>query len=232
MIIGLILAMTQYETQFQTTPLELNPTEKHQLNQEPPQPDPLQPILIDDSIGYSLQNNQVNLTYDQGGNWLQVPIEKSDLFNGEYQGSEQELIDDSFILTEDKLGFLYLDGEDTDMKQIIFMYSLDQGETWEKTVVMDQIPSLRYRKVAFLDEDFGYIIISADRTMSQEYSTVFLTHDGGESWEEANHSEVMTLIAGGGFFVEVKGFFFYATFIPRKRPFFLIKIAGKSGDNS
>ncbi|HLS59567.1 MAG TPA: sialidase family protein [Virgibacillus sp.] len=232
MIIGLILAMIQYETQFQTTPLELNPTEKHQLNQEPPQPDPLQPILIDDSIGYSLQNNQVNLTYDQGGNWLQVPIEKSDLFNGEYQGSEQELIDDSFILTEDKLGFLYLDGEDTDMKQIIFMYSLDQGETWEKTIVMDQIPSLRYRKVAFLDEDFGYIIISADRTMSQEYSTVFLTHDGGESWEEANHSEVMTLIAGGGFIDEDTGFLSYGTINPEEPTLYVTQDGGKSWDES
>ena len=232
MIIGLILAMIQYETQFQTTPLQLNPTEKHEVNQEPPQPDPLQPILVDDEIGYSLQNDEVNLTYDQGENWLQVPITKTDLFNGEYQGNEQELIDDSFILTEDRLGFLYLDVQDIDMKQIVFMYSLDQGTTWEETIVADQIPSLRFRKVDFLDEDFGYIIMSLDRTMSQEYSTVFLTHDGGESWEETNHSEVMSLIAGGGFIDEDTGFLSYGTINPEEPTLYVTEDGGESWSES
>lgn len=232
MIIGLILAMIQYETQFQTAPLQLNPTEKHQMNQEPPQPDPLQPILIDDLIGYSLQNNEVNITYDEGENWVHVPIEKADLFNGEYQGDEQELIEDSFILTEDRLGFLYVDEQDIEMKQIVFMYSLDQGKTWEETIVMDQIPSLRYRKVDFLDEDFGYIIISADRTMSQEFSTVLLTHDGGESWEEINHLDVMTLIAGGGFTDEDTGFLSYGTINPDEPTLYVTQDGGESWTES
>ena len=78
---------------------------------------------------------------------------------------------------------------------IVLIYSNDQGKTWEESLVTEPFPVMRFRKVDFLNENFGYIIISGDRTMSQEASHVFLTHVGGKSWEETNNSGVTRLIS-------------------------------------
>ena len=63
---------------------------------------------------------------------------------------------------------------------IVLIYSNDQGKTWEESLVTEPFPVMRFRKVDFLNENFGYIIISGDRPMSQEASHVFLTHVGGK----------------------------------------------------
>lgn len=68
-----------------------------------------QPSLFyaENEIDYSLQNDELQITFDNGKNWTRVPIEKETLFNGEYNGSEQELIEGSYILTENRAAFLY-----------------------------------------------------------------------------------------------------------------------------
>src|SRR5699024_1114225 len=77
-------------------------------------------------------------------------------------------------------------------------------------------PAIRFRKVDFLNDNFGYIIIYGGRTMSQESSHVFLTHDGGERCEETNNSGVTRLISDGGLVDEAKGFLSFGTINPKK----------------
>lgn len=183
---------------------------------EQSQPEHLQPINIDDTITYTLQNNALNITYNKGNEWITVPVEKDQLFEGEYNGNKQELIENSYILTEIRAGFLYSDGVDWDNKGISFIYSTDQGKTWDKSLVTETFPALRFRKVDFLNDNFGYIIFSGDRTMSQESSHVYLTHDGGEIWEETNNPDVTRLISDGGFVDESIGFLSFGTINPEK----------------
>ncbi|MFD2777340.1 WD40/YVTN/BNR-like repeat-containing protein [Ornithinibacillus salinisoli] len=159
-------------------------------------------------------------------------MEKDLLFEGDYNGSKSELIDQSYILTEDLVAFLYSRESDWSKKQILLTYSVDQGETWRDTVVSEQFPSLRFRKVDFINELFGYVIISGDRTMSQEYSTVFLTHDGGETWRETDHSGVTRLISDGGFVDENTGFLSYGTLNPTEPDLWVTQDGGVSWSKS
>ncbi|MFS0647554.1 WD40/YVTN/BNR-like repeat-containing protein [Siminovitchia sp. 179-K 8D1 HS] len=173
-----------------------------------------QPLYSKDMIDYSLQNDQLKVTYDHGESWIPVPVEKESLFGGEYNGNQQELIDNSYVLTEKRAAFLYPVGESPEGQKIKVTYSLDQGRSWETAIVAEQYPPIRFRKVAFLNDQFGYVIISGDRTMSQETSSVFLTNDGGKSWREVNSSNVTRLIADGGFIDEQTGFLSFGILNP------------------
>ena len=200
--------------------------QESQNEPEQPQSEQLQPINIDDTITYTLQNNELNITYNKGNDWIKVPIEKDQLFEGEYNGNKQELIENSYILTENRAAFLYSDGGDWDKKRILLIYSTDQGKTWEESLITEPFPAIRFRKVDFLNDNFGYIIISGGRTMSQEASHVFLTHDGGESWEETNNSEVTRLISDGGFVDESTGFLSFGTINPEKPDLYVTEDGG------
>ncbi|WP_440895725.1 WD40/YVTN/BNR-like repeat-containing protein [Amphibacillus sp. Q70] len=199
-----------------------------EIEQEQPSSEQLQPIDLDESITYTLQNDELNITFNQGNDWIQVPVEKDQLFGGEYNGNKQQLIEGSYILEEDRVGFLYSEGVEWDDQSITFLYSTDQGESWERSVVTEPFPGLRFRKVDFLNDQFGYIIISGGRTMSQEGSFVFLTHDGGESWAETNNSEMTRLIADGGFVDEWTGFLSFGTINPEEPDVYLTEDGGNT----
>lgn len=187
----------------------------------------LQPIYVEDeTIGYALQNNELHITFDKGENWLTVPVEKDKLFAGEYNGDKEELINNSFILTENRVALLYMDKLTEYENKIVVTYSLDQGTTWKHAVVTKSYPTIRFRKVAFLNDTFGYVILSGDRTMSQELSSVFLTHDGGENWEETSQSGVTRLLSDGGFKDEKTGFLSYGTINPEEPDFHVTQDGG------
>lgn len=234
-IIALIIATVIYERNSNevTHPQlgQLNNVRDNQESQnepEQPQSEQLQPININDTITYTLQNNELNITYNKGKDWIRVPVEQDQLFAGEYNGNKQELIENSYILTEDRVAFLYLDGFNSDEKRILLTYSLDQGKTWEESVVTEPFPSMRFRKVDFLNDHFGYAIISGDRTMSQESSHVFLTLDGGESWNETNNSGVTRLLSNGGFLDESTGFLSFGTINPEEPDLYVTQDAGST----
>ncbi|MEH7114684.1 oxidoreductase [Neobacillus niacini] len=225
LVIGIFIATWYFENSPMETKLGQDKRNENQNTQlsEPSPPTTLQPIYEDESIGYSLQNDQLQITYNKGKDWTTVPVEKGKLFAGEYNGNEEELIDKSYILSENRAAFLHSDGGS--MKLI---YTLDQGKTWENTVVNDQYPSIRFRKVEFLNESFGYVIISGDRTMSSEWTTVYLTNDGGKQWKETNHSDVTRLIYNGGFVDENTGFLSFGILNPVEPDLYLTQDGGNS----
>jgi len=207
-----------------------NQESKNQSQQ--PQSEQLQPIDTDDAITYTLQNNELNITYNKGNEWMKVPVEKNQLFEGEYNGNKQELIENSYILTENRVAFLYSDGARWDQKGILLIYSTDQGKTWEESLITKPFPAIRFKKVDFLNDNFGYVIISGDRTMSQESSHVFLTHDGGKNWEETNNSGVTRLISDGGFVDESTGFLSFGTINPEKPDLYVTEDGGMNWNES
>lgn len=198
---------------------------------EQPQSEQLQPINSE-TITYSLQNAELNITYNNGSDWIPVPVEKDLLFEGEYNGNKQELIGGSYILMEDMAAFLYSEGPDWNEKRILLTYSLDQGKTWEKAVVTESSSVMRFRKVDFLDEKFGYIIISGGRTMSEEAVRVFLTQDGGVNWEETENLGVTWLISDGGFIDKSVGFLSFGTSNPQEPDLHVTQDAGHTWEKS
>ncbi|MCU9614379.1 oxidoreductase [Caldibacillus lycopersici] len=230
MMIALIVALVFYEKQTDSTKQGFDPTMEEQLLQnipQTPQIEKLRPIN-NERISYTLQKEQLNITFNQGKDWQTVPIDKELLFNGEYIGNEQQLIDGSYILTETRVAFLYSDGSNWENQTIHLLYSLDQGKTWENATVSEQYPTIRFRKVDFVTDTFGYVIISGDRTMSSELSDVFLTFDGGKSWKETTNSGVTRLIYDGGFINESIGFLSYGTINPEAPDLYVTEDGGNS----
>jgi hypothetical protein len=224
-MVGMIVAAFFFKMHPELTLPERNqPIEEHEAHEpEPLQPSPLQPIYENDSIGYSLQNDQLQITFNKGSDWIIVPIEKEKLFAGEYNGNKQELIEKSYILTKNFTAFLYSEGSSIKLK-----YSLNQGDSWEDSVVTAQYLPIRFRKVEFLNETFGYVILSGDRTMSQEWTTVYITNDGGKHWKETTHSGVTRLIYDGGFVDENTGFLSFGILNPVEPDFYVTQDGGNS----
>lgn len=234
MVIALTFGIILYQKPAQNTYPSLNNATNIQENQhapqatEQPQAEQLRPVDMEEEISYSLQNDELNITFDHGNTWKTVPVEKDHLFEGEYNGSEQELIDGSYVLNENRAAFLYSTGPTWDNKQILLTYSLDEGETWQDAVVTENYTAMRFRKVDFLNDFFGYVIISGGRTMSQEASHVYLTHDGGENWEETTNSGRTTLISDGGFVDEQTGFLSFGTINPERPDLYVTQDGGNS----
>lgn len=186
-----------------------------------------QSLYAEHLIDYSLQNEQLNITFNKGRSWRHVPIDIGKLFNGEYNGNRQQLIENSYLLTKDRASFLYSEYlNDFDHRfKVGVIYSLDEGKSWNDVVIHPSYSPLRFRKVDFLNEYFGYVIISGDRVVGQEMTNVFVTKNGGESWQEI-FAEVTNLIYDGGFVDENTGFLSFGLVNPDKPQLFVIQDAG------
>ncbi|MCA1011568.1 WD40/YVTN/BNR-like repeat-containing protein [Halobacillus halophilus] len=232
MSIGLLAGTIYFEQSAKLPPPAVQPSVNEQNLQSSPQPEELQPIYEEDPLGYSLQNDQLQITYDRGSSWTEVPLEKEKLFQGEYRGSEQELIPNSYTLNEDRAAFLYTEDNDKNSKRVELLYSLDQGDTWKEAVVQEEYAPLRFRKLDFTSDSFGYVIISSDRTMSQEWTTVYTTSDGGDNWSQTNRPDTTRLIFDGGFVNENVGFLSYGTISPTEPDLYVTQDGGDSWKKS
>lgn len=161
----------------------------------------LQSIYENENVAYSLQNNELNITFNEGRDWLTVPIKKDQIFHGTNQMNEQQLIDHSYILTKERIAFIHWENS-----RVLLTYSLDQGNTWQEAVVAEPYHFFGFRKVDFLNDQFGYVLLSGERVVSQEASNFYVTMDGGENWKAINHPDTMSLVKDGGFIDDTIGF--------------------------
>ncbi|MCL1630794.1 glycoside hydrolase [Sporolactobacillus sp. CPB3-1] len=178
-------------------------------------------------ISYTLQNNQLHVTYDKGKQWTTVPVSKDQLFGGEYSGNRQELIDGSYLLTKSQTVFLTEQATDHNEMKLALVMSEDQGKTWRHAVVTSYVPGIRFRKIGFPASQFGYVIVSADRTMAQEGTYIYLTPDGGDTWKKTKSPATTALIADGGFVSALNGFMSYGTINPDRPRLYVTRDGGK-----
>jgi hypothetical protein len=228
--IALILTVFYYQNQGPAARLQLNHPGKMQTAPET-KADALWPVNHD-TVSYTLQNHAIHITFNKGHNWIKVPVETDALFGGEYNGNREELIEGSYILTQNRAGFLTFDEADGENTKVVFTWTPDQGKTWRKSVVTGYFPSLRFRKVAFINAQSGYVILSGDRTMSQEVSRVYLTHNGGQSWKNVSDPGGTRLISDGGFVNASTGFLSYGTINPEKPDLYVTRDGGKSWEKA
>lgn len=212
-------AMTSLPKQTQTEKLE----EQVQLTEDQ---DPILPVT-DQEVDYTINEDEFLLTFDQGENWTEVPIEAHSLFNGEYSGSYEELINNSYMLTKQKAIFMYAVHEDNGLS-VRTISSTDQGQSWQDSLVTDSIPYLRYRKMELVNDTFGYLIFTGDKTMSSEMTYIYLTYDGGVSWTSVDIPDTLRLVADGGFVDESTGFVSYGIINPDAPDFYVTNDAGSS----
>ncbi|MBS4219921.1 exo-alpha-sialidase [Bacillus sp. FJAT-49711] len=156
---------------------------------------------------YEIANEMLKITYDNGKGWVEVPATMEELFGGDYSGSKEDLIDGSYIINPQKTAFVLVSGE-----EMYLLMTMDQGKTWNKVLIKDQLPSVRQRFIGFTSEKDGYLIFTCDRTMSFEANFVMKTHDGGKTWEMAGLvEETQRLVTSGGFINDMLGFISFGT---------------------
>jgi hypothetical protein len=228
MMVALIMTLFNYENLIRFIPVRSHSQAiRAQDKPEQSRPEPLR-SATNDPISYTLQKNALNITYNNGKSWVKVPVDHDQLFDGEYNGNKQELIDGSYLLTEHRAVFLHSEGTDPNNKRVVLTSSLDHGKTWQNATVTTSFTALRFRKIGFINEHFGYVILSGDRTMSQEISRVFLSRDGGRSWKETASTGVTQLISDGGFVNESTGFLSFGTINPENPELYVTGDGGKS----
>lgn len=204
MMIGLISGLFLYE---KSDPIQLPHLNIQDSQNKPQQPQQLHPTYVDENIGYSLQNDELQITFNQGEDWVKVPIEKDLLLMEDYIGSNQELIDHSYIISKERTIFLHMEQEGYVVdNRVVVTYSEDQGNTWKNSVVAESQPFIGFQKIDFLNDQFGYVIFTGERVMSEEASYIYITNDGGAHWELTNHPDTTRLVYHGGFLDEKIGF--------------------------
>ncbi|WP_188455802.1 WD40/YVTN/BNR-like repeat-containing protein [Virgibacillus oceani] len=157
---------------------------------------------LNDNNRYKIVDSTLKVTYDNGTDWVKVPVSVDELFGGEYNGSEQYLIEGSYVISPERTAFVT--GGNRNLR---LLFSNDQGESWDDVVVTDQIQGVRMRLLGFSSEKDGYLIVSGGRTMSSEGNFVYKTNDGGKSWYFAGSvEEEYSLVTGGGFINDKIGF--------------------------
>ena len=228
MIIGLTVGMVMQQEAMTTLTTQTQSEKLAEQVQEVEEQEPVAPVT-DQVVDYLINNEEFLVTFDQGENWIGVPIEPQTLFTGEYTGSKQELINDSYVLTNDRAIFLYAVNQGNGIT-VHTISTTDQGQSWQETPIsnIESRPTLRFRKMDLLNEQFGYLIFSGERTMSSESGYVYLTNDGGESWTLVGIPDTLRLIADGGFINESTGFLSYGTINPDAPDLYVTNDAGTS----
>jgi len=157
---------------------------------------------LNDDFRSEIANEILKITYDNGKNWVVVPVSTDELFGGDYSGPKNDLIKGSYIISPKKTALVLFSNQ-----ELYLLMTTDQGKTWDKILIKDQLSPVRQRFVGFTSEKDGYLIFTCDRTMSWEANFVMKTHDGGKTWEMAGSvNETQQLITSGGFINDKLGF--------------------------
>ncbi|WP_404331809.1 WD40/YVTN/BNR-like repeat-containing protein [Mesobacillus maritimus] len=163
---------------------------------------------VNEEHRYEIVDGRLKVTYNNGGDWVEVPVNIEELFEGDYNGTTSELIDGSYVIHPERTAFV-IGGNET----VRVLLSTDQGSTWEEVFVTDELPGVRLRYLGFTSEQDGYLIVTGYRTMSSEGHVVFKTNDGGQSWYKIESvTETMSLVTDAGFINNEIGFLSFGSF--------------------
>lgn len=197
-------------------------------------PKPKEPIKIKiptertkEAISAKISGERLYITFDYGDEWKEVPVEFSELTAGEYiPSNENGLMAGSYYLSKDHCSFiLFTSGYVGDLKLV---QSDNKGDSWEEYDFGEFSNSIHYRKIEYLNNEFGYLVTSGGRIVGQEGAAVYLTNDGGRSWKEASKLEIGTLVTDSSFTDMETGFVTFKSSIEAPLKLLTTQNAGKS----
>jgi hypothetical protein len=163
---------------------------------------------------YEIVDDKLKVTYNNGEAWVEVPVNLEELFEGDYNGTTNELIDGSYVISPERTAFV-IGGNET----VRVLLTVDQGDTWEEIFITDELPGVRLRFLGFTSDQDGYLILTGYRTMSSEGHLVFKTNDGGQSWYKTDSvTATMSLVTDAGFINNDIGFLSFGSFNREGQP--------------
>lgn len=121
---------------------------------------------------------------ESGDTWETVPVEVADVLDrgDTMDGALTTVQDGSYQLNQNKKIFAY---GGSSLVPLSVTYFDEKENKWFGRIVSTNYPSVRRVFVSFpVNGDVGFLVLTCDRTMSQEGTVLFQTTNGGNSWKE------------------------------------------------
>ncbi len=139
-----------------------------------------------EKTAYTVKNNNVYITYNNGENWSQVPTGNFALFAGKNSDGSaytDTLFPASVYLTPKKAAFLFTSGDKDGKLQILL--SNNSGKTWNIKLIDNKIPSGFNPCICFLDDGMlGYAAVQFHKSAGKAKTNLYVTQDGGNTWSK------------------------------------------------
>ena len=158
-----------------------------------------------DFIRYRITGTSLEVSFDDGGSYVTVPVDLKNLpvKNGD------ELEPGSYCLMRDNTAFIMggatINGEKVPAGVV---YTNDRGESWI-TGEIDQIFDISYYYLKMFDSENGVAVLGYAQTQNQEFSKIYYTYDGGETWEDSGNGPQNLKLKGVNFISPDTAFFCY-----------------------
>lgn len=164
--------------------------------------------LENELTDYVIRDSALYVTYDGGGSYTAVPVALDNLLTVDNNGA-LELKHGCAIISTTKTAILY-GGKNVngDKIPITMVYTDDMGKNWT-TCELDRIYTADYLYVDFFDEKNGIAVVGYDRNEQNESSRIYVTGDGGITWDVIGTGPAANIIKGVKFIDEKIGFFCY-----------------------
>jgi len=163
---------------------------------------------IKGSNTYKINNDTCSISYNNGKQWIDVPVDYYQLTTNEGGYAYQnQLQDGSYIITPQKTVIVYGGTKETPLS---ITYSNDRGKNWNVSQVdkAHELKSVREKQISFVSDKCGYLIVTDEKTMSAEAKLIYKTTDGGKKWSLVKTKTSLTehLLYRAGFVTEKIGF--------------------------
>lgn len=158
-------------------------------------------------VFYRIKNAALTVTYNKGERYITVPVNINDVLYED--NSTDKLKYGSYCISTTKTAFLYGGKRNgNDRIPVTLVYTDDMGENWI-TSEIDTIYNASYYYVEFFDEKTGIIFVGYDRNNLKESYKIYVTSDGGQSWNTIADERIGNIIKGVKFIDSSTGFLCY-----------------------
>ncbi|MGG5370612.1 WD40/YVTN/BNR-like repeat-containing protein [Enterococcus sp. AZ196] len=154
------------------------------------------------------QTRELYLTTNGGTDWSFVPLKPEWLRTGSYLLTSGEIplgywMDKTYDVSKAFSWFIYSENE----KELFFLFSSDNGQTWKKALVSEAAQRIRYRKAQFFADGSGILVYSnISPEVSSEGLEIYQTNDQGQTWSRSNGTTINQPVQNVSFVNPALGF--------------------------
>lgn len=194
------------ETTYESSTTDVRVTADGLLEQQGQAPD--RQVSQTSQLELVTESDELYLTTDNGNNWSFVPLKPEWLRFGSYLLTSGEIpygywMDHTYNISPDFSWFIYSQNQE----DIDFLFSKDNGQTWQKSTISGRAGWVRYRKAQFFADGSGVLVYStAAPEVSSEGLEIYFTTDFGQTWRSSTGTSVPQPVQNVSFVNPTLGF--------------------------